>query len=105
MSSPANEALAVRAGVKRVVLRCGGQAPAARQEHERAPWFRRGDRFRAGIAGRIRVLPQGFGLDRGREQGKAGLGRWGGWGILAHNRAQIAHTVARRPAPIAARAA
>jgi hypothetical protein len=50
--------------------------------HERAAWFRRGFRFRAGIEGRISVLRRRFGLDRCRDHGEAGLGRWVGWGIV-----------------------
>ncbi len=61
--------------------------------------------MRAGIEGRISVLRRRFGLDRCRDQGEAGMGRWGGWGIVTANLAPIARTVAARPARPTARAA
>ena len=95
-SSPPNEKLAQDAGVKRVVLPYSGKAPPARRALEKQRWFRRGFRFRAGLEGRIHVLKRDFGLDCCRYHGEAGMGRWVGWGIVTHNLAQIAHTVAAR---------
>ncbi len=103
--SPENEALARQAGVKRVVLPKTGRPSRERQQHERQRWFKRGFRFRAGIEGRINVLQRDYGLDRCREHGEAGMGRWVGWGIVTHNLAQIARTVAARPAQPARRVA
>jgi IS5 family transposase len=103
--SPENEALARQAGVKQIVLPKTGRVSRERQQHERQRWFRRGFRFRAGIEGRIHVLQRDYGLDRCRDHGEAGLGRWVGWGIVTHNLAQIARTVARRPARPARRVA
>jgi transposase, IS5 family len=97
--SAANERLAQQAGVQRIVLPATGKPSAARRQQERTGWWRRGFRFRAGIEGRISVLRRGFELDHCRDHGEAGMGRWVGWGILAHNLAKIAQTVARRPAP------
>ncbi|HEX2262292.1 MAG TPA: ISNCY family transposase, partial [Pseudonocardiaceae bacterium] len=88
--SAANERLAQEAGVKRVVLPATGKPSAERRRQERTGWWRRGFRFRAGIVGRISVLRRGFGLDRCRDHGEAGMGRWVGWGILAHNLAKVA---------------
>lgn len=96
--SPENERLAKAAGVKHVVLPYAGRASPARQQQERTGWFRRGFRFRAGIEGRISVLQRCYGLDRCPDHGDAGLKRYVGWGILAHNLAKIAQTVAARPA-------
>jgi transposase, IS5 family len=98
VSSPANEALARQAGVRRIALPATGKLSAARQAHERTPQFRRAYRFRAGVEGRIRVLQRDFGLDRCPAHGAAGMGRWVGWGILTHNLTKIAQTVARRTA-------
>jgi transposase, IS5 family len=95
-SSPANEQMAKDAGVKRVVIPYAGKAPPERVKHERQRWFRRGYRFRAGIEGRISVLKRRYGLDRCRDHGEEGLGRWVGWGIVASNLAQIAATQAAR---------
>lgn len=96
--SPVNERLAAEAGVRRVVLPKGGRVSLERREHERQRWFQRGFRFRAGIEGRISVLRRGYRLCRCLEHGEEGMSRWVGWGILAHNLAKIAHTVAERSA-------
>jgi transposase, IS5 family len=65
---------------------------------ERQRWFRRGFRFRAGIEGRIRVLQRAYGLDRCRDHGAAGMGRWIGWGLVTANLERIARTQAQRMA-------
>jgi len=96
--SGANERRAQEAGVQRIVLPATGKPSAARRQQERTGWWRRGFRFRAGIEGRISVLRRGFELDRCRDHGEVGMGRWVGWGILAHNLAKIAATVAHRSA-------
>ena len=103
--SPENEARARERGVKRIVLPKTGRLSNERQEHERQRWFRRGFRFRAGVEGRINVLKRDYGLARCPDHGEDGLGRWVGWGIVTHNLAQIARTVAARPGPGARRAA
>ena len=105
LSSAKNERLAREAGVRRIVLPRTGRVSAERRQLERAPWFRRGFRFRAGIEGRISVLSRRYGLDRCRDRGEAGMGRWVGWGIVTHNLAKIAQTVAARAARQAAHAA
>jgi len=96
VASAANERLAREAGVRRLAMPAVGRAPPARMAEERTRWFRRGFRFRAGIEGRISVLQRRFGLDRCREHGDAGMGRWVGWGIVASNLLKIATTVAAR---------
>jgi IS5 family transposase len=94
--SATNEAVAQQAGGTRIVIPYAGKAPPARVAPERAAWFRRGLRFRAGIEGRISGLRRRFGLDRSREHGEAGLGRWVGWGIVTANLGTIAPTMAGR---------
>ena len=91
---PENEDRARERGVRRVVLPKAGRASQERQRHERQRWFRRGCRFRAGMEGRIHVLKRDAGLDRCRDHGEDGFGRWVGWGIVAHNRTQIARAQA-----------
>ncbi len=103
--SPENENRARDRGVKRIVLPQTGRVSRERQQHERQRWFRRGFRFRAGAEGRIHVLRRDYGLDRCRDHGEAGMGRWVGWGIVTHNLAQIARAVAARSTPPARRAA
>lgn len=102
VSSPGNERLAEAAGVTRVVLPARGRASPARRERERARWFRRGQRFRAGIEGRIRVLKRDYGLGRCPDRGLVGMERWVGWGIVTHNLHLIARTVSQRPQPAVA---
>ena len=92
--SDAGESYAAEAGVKHVVLPKPGARSVARKEHEHQPWFRRGRNFRAGIEGRIRVLKRDFGLERCRYHGEAGMERWVGWGVLAHDLRQIARATA-----------
>jgi IS5 family transposase len=77
--------------------RQGPLTATQRQERHRAA-FRRAYRWRAGIEGRISVLKRRFGLDRCRYHGDAGMERWVGWGLLAHNLRQISRSVAIRPA-------
>ncbi len=96
--SPENEARARERGVKRVALPKTGRLSRERQQHERQRWFQRGFRFRAGIEGRINVLRRDYGLERCRDHGAAGMGRWVGWGIVTHNLVQIARTQAVRQA-------
>jgi IS5 family transposase len=90
--------LAHAAGVRRVVLPKRGQPGRGDAAREQERWFRRGHRFRAGIEGRISVLKRRFGLRRCRYHGVAGLERWVGWGVLAHNLRTISRTVAQRRA-------
>jgi IS5 family transposase len=91
--SPENERAAEALGVRRVAIpRRGGKRPS----RERERWFRRGHRFRVGIEGRISVLRRSFGLDRCRSHGQAGMERWVGLGILAHNLRTISRAVARK---------
>ena len=93
--SAANEQLAQEAGVAHVALPKPGARSAERQAHERQGWFRRARRFRAGIEGRISVLKRGFGLDRCRYHGVAGMERWVGWGVITHNLRLISQHPAR----------
>ncbi len=96
--SAENEKTAQQAGVKRVVLPKNGKPSEKRKHYENQRWFRRGFRFRAGIEGRISVLGRAFGLDRCLDHGEEGMGRWVGWGILAHNLRQISRTQVARQA-------
>jgi IS5 family transposase len=96
--SAENERLAQQTGVKHIVLPKSGRPSHEREQHEKQRWFRRGFRFRAGIEGRISVLGRAFGLDRCLDYGEEGMGRWVGWGVLAHNLRQIVRTQAARQA-------
>jgi IS5 family transposase len=96
--SAENEETARQADVERVVLPKSGKLSEKRKRYEKQRWFRRGLRFRAGIEGRISVLNRAFGLDVCLDHGEEGMGRWVGWGILAHNLRQIARRQAARQA-------
>ena len=83
--SPHNEHYATQHGVKQVVLPKPGAKTAKRIAHEQQRWFRRGRNWRAGIEGRISGLKRRHGLDRCHYHGDAGMERWVGWGIIAHD--------------------
>jgi transposase, IS5 family len=72
-ASPQNECVCHQAGVKVIAIpQCGGQKTPERAAYEKSASFKKGQRFRAGIEGRISVLFRGRGmkrcLDRGRER-------------------------------------
>jgi IS5 family transposase len=94
--SPANEALAEKLGVRRVILPKPGYRSAERKQHEHQSWFRRGRHYHAGVEGRISVLKRRYGLDRCRNHGEDGFERWVGWGLVAHNLWTIGTTLAAR---------
>jgi IS5 family transposase len=96
--SAENERLAQESGVKRIVLPKSGRLSHEREQHEKQRWFKQGFRFRAGIEGRISVLGRAFGLSCCLDHGEEGMGRWVGWGVLAHNLRQISRTQAARQA-------
>lgn len=95
-ATSANEQYAHHRGVVYVALPRQGPLSANRIQVERRPPFRKACRFRAGIEGRISVLKRRFGLRRCRYHGLAGMERWVGWGILAHNLRRISHSCATR---------
>ena len=90
LHSTANEREARTQGVTEVVLPKPGKKSAKRLAHERQDWFRAGRNWRAGIEGRISGLKRRHKLDRCRYHGTAGMERWGGLGVLAHNLRVIA---------------
>jgi transposase, IS5 family len=92
--STANERYATMQGVKHVVLPKPGATSAKRLAHEQQRWFRRGRDWRAGIEGRISGLKRRYRLDRCRYHGTAGMERWVGWGVIAHNLRVIAQATA-----------
>ena len=77
--------------------RQGPLSPAQRQAEHHVS-FRRAYRWRAGVEGRISLLKRRFGLARCRYHAQAGMERWVGLGILAHNLRQISRALALRKA-------
>jgi IS5 family transposase len=96
MASAANERLAKESGIKQVALPHVGKAPPDRRVEEKGRRFRDAYKFRAGIEGRIHVLRRDYGLRRSRYHGEVGMGRWVGWGIVAHNLSRIAEAGSSR---------
>jgi transposase, IS5 family len=89
-----NERYAQSQGVKQVVLPKPGAKSATRITYEQQPWFRRGRNWRAGIEGRISGLKRGQKLERCLYHGSAGMERWVGWGLIAHDLRAIARATA-----------
>jgi len=92
--SAANERYAQTHRVKEVVLPKPGKKSAKRVAYEQQAWFRAGRNWRAGIEGRISGLKRGQGLDRCRYHGEAGMERWVGLGVIAHDLRVIAQALA-----------
>ena len=89
-----NDQLAHDLRIRSIALPRQGPLTATQQQVRQGAAFRRAYRWRAGIEGRISVLKRRFGLDRCRYHGDAGVERWVGWGLLAHNLRQISRFVA-----------
>ncbi len=102
--TPANVAVVTAAGVRTecVPQRGGGKTPE-RMAHEKSRPFKRGQRFRAGIEGRISVLLRGRGMRRCPLAGRERFEVFVGAAVLANNLLRIAtllpqHAVGRRRA-------
>ena len=98
-ASPANEQALTAAGVARVCLpQRGGAKTPERAAHERSRAFKRGQRFRAGIEGRISVLLRGRGMRRCLLEGRERFEVFVGAAVLANNLLRIADLMSRRVA-------
>lgn len=89
-----------QAGVSQVSIpQCGGQKTAEREALERSSAFKKGQRFRAGIEGRISVLFRGRGMKRCRARGRERFEVLVGAAVLANNLLRIAEGLrGRKPA-------
>jgi transposase, IS5 family len=74
----------------------GGVKTAERQSYERSPAFKEGQRFRAGIEGRISVLFRGRGMKRCLAEGRERFELWVGAAVLANNLMKIAELKNKR---------
>ena len=80
-----------KVGVKQVSIpQRGGQKTAEREALERSQAFKKGQRFRAGIEGRISVLFRGRGMKRCRTKGRERFQVLVGAAVLANNLLRIA---------------
>src|SRR5436189_874724 len=74
----------------------GGQKTSERQAFEKSPDFKKAQRFRAGIEGRISVLFRGRGMKRCLARGKQRFGVFIGVAVLANNLMKIAELLISR---------
>jgi transposase, IS5 family len=98
--SEQNLASCKRAGVKVVCIpQRGGTRTARREAYESSPFFKKGQRFRAGIEGRISVLFRGRGMKRCLAEGCDRFELWVGAAVLANNLMRIAAMLMTRRSP------
>jgi IS5 family transposase len=88
--SQANEDWLKDSGVKQVSIPKRGKISNERRRYQKQSWFKRLQRFRAGIEARISLLKRKFGFRRSLMRGGPGTEIWVGQGIFAHNLWQAA---------------
>jgi IS5 family transposase len=87
------------AGVKVTCIpQSGGKRSADREAFEKSPAFKKGQRFRAGIEGRISVLFRGRGMKRALVEGRERFELLVGAAVLANNLMAIAARLGRKQA-------
>jgi IS5 family transposase len=91
--SQANEDWLKGSGVKRASIPKRGRISGERRRYQKQSWFKRLQRFRAGIEARTSLLKRKFGLKRSRMRGDPGVKIWVGQGVFAHNLWQAARIV------------
>jgi IS5 family transposase len=97
--SAGNIASCVNDGVNTVCIpQRGGTKTPQRQAYERSAPFKQGQRFRAGIEGRISVLMRGRGMKRCRAEGAERFALFVGAAVLANNLMIIAALLTKRSA-------
>lgn len=75
----------------------GGRKTPERRAHEKSPAFKQGQRFRAGIEGRISVLIRGRGIKRCLAEGRERFELLVGAAVLANNLMKIAGALIKKP--------
>ena len=93
--SESNEAIASAAGVREVALPKPGRLSEVRRSLQKAPWFRRLMRFRAGVEGNLSTLLRSFGLKRCLWKGWDSFKAYIGLGVLTYNLRLLASHAAR----------
>src|SRR6202030_496815 len=95
--SEQNLASCKHAGVKVVCIpQRGGKKTKEREAYESSAAFKQGQRFRAGIEGRISVLMRGRGMKRCRAEGAERFAVFVGAAVLANNLMIVAALLTRR---------
>ena len=84
-SSAANERDLEQRGVSRVSIPNYTTRDPTRRGRQKQRWFKRGQKWRTGVEGRISVLKRRHGLNRSRYPGLDGMRRWVGLGVIADN--------------------
>jgi IS5 family transposase len=79
--SAKNVAEAEKMGVKRVSVPNRSTKSPARRQYQKRRWFKKGQKWRTGIEGRISVLKRRHGLRRSLYKKMAGTKRWVGLGV------------------------
>src|SRR3974377_385022 len=86
-----------RSGVNVVSIpQRGGKKAPEREAHEKSAPFKQGQRFRAGIEGRISVLSRGRGMKRCLAEGIERFALWVAAAVLANNLMVIAALLTKR---------
>lgn len=80
-----NEEIAAEAGVAQVALPKPGRLSEIRKSLQKAPWFRRLMRWRAGIEGNLSTLLRSFGLKRCSWRGWRSFKAYVGLSVLTYN--------------------
>jgi IS5 family transposase len=83
--SPENDALAHQLGIQHPALPQTGTLSPERSAYQKQAWFKKAQRFRSGVEGRISVVRRTVQLARCPYHGLAGFERWVGWGIIVAN--------------------
>jgi transposase, IS5 family len=91
-----NERQAKALGVKKVALPARGRLSAKRAQQQKQRWFRRGQRWRAGIEDTMRTLKHPFSMARATYKGNRGFQRYVGWCVITKNLFSIARYQQRR---------
>ena len=95
-----NQTWCEEAGIALVCIpQRGGKKTPARETIEKSPDFKKGQRFRAGIEGRISVLFRGRGMKRCLAEGKHGFELLVGLAVLANNLMRIGAMILENKKP------
>jgi transposase, IS5 family len=95
--SECNVAVCVHGGVATVSIpQRGGSKTPQRRDHERSAAFKQGQRFRAGIEGRISVLMRGRGMKRCRAEGAERFALFVAAAVLANNLMVVGKLLTKR---------
>jgi len=91
--SQPNEEWLKASGIRQLSIPARGKISGQRREYQQQSWFKRLQRFRAGVEARISLLKRKFGLRRSLMRGDTGTRIWVGQGIFAHNLWQAARII------------